>query len=105
MKTKIAVSVLWIIALVACIAAFLTGCSINNPKFVREIHHTNGVVEIERMSVPSIAAWPATVDLAKQRASLGKTFTLGTDGLREETGSTNVSETIREMRLFIQSLR
>lgn len=79
-------------------AVLLTGCSINNPKFYSETRSTNGTVEIRRLSIPTMALWPATTDLAKQKAGLtAKSFSLGTEGLREETGSTNVVEALRAL--------
>ena len=78
----------------------------NNPKFISETHSTNGVVEIRRLSVPTIAIWPATSEMAKQKASLSqKTFTLGTEGLKEEGGGTNMVEALKMLDSILGKVR
>lgn len=87
-------------------AVLLTGCTINNPKFYSETRSTNGTVEIRRLSIPTVALWPATTDLAKQKAGLSaKSFSLGTEGLREETGSTNVVEALRSIDSILSRIK
>lgn len=88
-----------------CVAG-LAGCAMNNPKFVSETHGTNGVVEIRKLSVATFALWPATTDLAKQKASLSqKSFTLGTEGLKEESGGTNVVEALKSLDSILGKVR
>ena len=78
----------------------------NNPKFVSETHSTNGVVEIRKLSVPTFAIWPATTELAKQKASLSaKSFTLGTEGLKEEGGGTNMIEALKALDSILGKVR
>lgn len=97
---------LWILALAVIAFLGLTGCAMNNPKFISETHSTNGVVEIRKLSVPTFAIWPATTDLAKQRATLGqKSFSLGTDGLKEESGGTNMVEALKALDSILGKVR
>lgn len=96
----------WICAISAILILALSGCAMNNPKFVVETHSTNGVVEIRKLSVPTFAIWPATTDLAKQRATLGqKSFSLGTDGLKEESGGTNMVEALKALDSILGKMR
>lgn len=76
---------------------FSAGCTVNRPHFTETTTGTNGVITTRTLSVPTFAVWPATTALDKQRASLGKTFTLGTEGLREDGGGTNVVEALRAL--------
>ena len=102
---KLAAS-LWILALSVIAFLGLTGCAMNNPKFVSETHSTNGVVEIRKLSVPTFAIWPATTELAKQKASLSaKSFTLGTEGLKEEGGGTNMIEALKALDSILGKVR
>lgn len=87
------------------VALAFAGCAFNSPKFREETHGTNGVSTVRTLSVPTWALWPATTDLAKQRANLGKTFSLGTEGLREETGSTNIADTVRALSGLVEKLK
>lgn len=84
------------------------GCTINNPKFAEREHFDPGTGELlmrERtLSVPTISGWPSSQTLDKQRISLGKTFSVGTSSLEQETSSTNAAATLRELRLLIQSV-
>lgn len=92
--------------LVVGLGLLVGGCSINNPKFYSETRGTNGVVEIRRLSVPTMALWPATTDLAKQKAGLStKTFSLGTDGLQADGGGTNMVEALRSLDSILGKIK
>lgn len=80
----------------------LSGCALNHPKFTLETTTKDGTTEKRTLSINTFALWPATTDLAKQKASLtSKTFSLGTEGLKEDGGGTNVVEFIKELnKLF-----
>ena len=83
----------------------LSGCAMHHPRLMTETRTTNGVVTIQQLSVSTWALWPATTEIAKQKASVGKTLSLGVEGLREESGGTNVAGALRELRELIQVLR
>ena len=87
-------SVLFAAALGGVLAS---GCAVNRPVF----SETTADGTRRELRVSSWALWPATVDLARQKASLGKTFTLGTDGLREDGGGTNVTESLRLLKAIL----
>ena len=72
--------------LAAALASLIGGCAYNRPHF----SETAPDGTHRELTVPTFAIWPATTELARQRAALGKTFTLGTEGLSEASGlSTN----------------
>lgn len=73
----------------------LMGCAYNRPYFREMVTTSNGVVTVRELAVPTWAIWPATTSLDKQRASLGKTFSLGTTGLEQESGGTNIVEALK----------
>ena len=77
----------------------------HRPELTTETRTTNGVVTTQRLSVSTWALWPATTEIAKQKASVGKTLSLGVEGLREESGGTNVVGALRELRELIQALK
>lgn len=80
----------------------LSGCALNHPKFVLETTTKDGTTEKRTLSINTFALWPATTDLAKQKATLTpKSFSLGTEGLKEDGGGTNVVEFVKELnKLF-----
>lgn len=54
--------------------------------------------------VRSYAIWPATIDLAKQKISAGKTLSVGTEGLAADGGGTNISATLDSLTRLLQTL-
>lgn len=95
MKTALA-----ILAALAC-----AGCAVNRPEFVERTTGTNGVVIERRLVVPSWTLWPATQSIASQRASLGRTFTLGTTDADQSGGGTNIVETLKALDSILGKLR
>lgn len=89
----------------ALVALVLAGCAVNRPEFVERTTGTNGVVNERRLVVSTWAFWPASQSLAAQRASLGKTFSLGTTDAAQDGGSTNVTETLNALTRLLQSLK
>lgn len=71
------------------------GCSISDPKFHERTVTTNGVVSERSLRIPQWSLWPATQSVEKQKATLGKTFSFGSQGLEQETTSTNAVDFIR----------
>jgi hypothetical protein len=58
-----------------------------------------------RLVVSSFAIWPATASIAKQRASMGKTFSFGAEGVELDGGGTNLTESLRETTRLINALK
>lgn len=90
-------------ALAAILALALTGCAWQHPTLRTEERATNGTVRLQETRITSFALWPATQEMARQKASNGKTQSIGQEGLAQDGGSTNVAGTIRELRLLLET--
>ena len=90
-------------SVIVCIAS--VGCAFNRPNYKRTTYQTNGVVIVERLSVPTYAIWPATTELGKQRVSIGKTISVGTSALSEDGGGTNMVEALRAIDSILGKIR
>lgn len=86
-------------------AFILAGCAYNRPLFSEQVVTTNGIITKRSLSVRTFALWPATTQLEKQRASLGKTMSLGTTGLSEDSGGTNIAATIEALTKLLQTIK
>lgn len=86
-------------------ALLVGGCAWNRPSLRTEERTTNGVVRVQETRITSFALWPATAELAKQKASNGKTQTVGTEGLAQEGGGTNLVEGLKQVRGLISDLK
>lgn len=74
----------------------LTGCAINRPFIQEKITAKDGTVTVRTVKLTTIATWPATQEISKQRGSLGKTLSAGTFNADQETvGGTNGVEALR----------
>ena len=74
----------------------LTGCAINRPFIQEKITAKDGTVTVRTVKLTTIATWPATQEISKQRGSLGKTLSAGTLSAEQETvGGTNGVEALR----------
>lgn len=83
-----------------CLSALtlaIAGCAVHRPLLLTETQGTNGVVTKQRLSMATWALWPATTEIAKQKASVGKTLSLGVEGLREDGGGTNMTEALKHL--------
>jgi hypothetical protein len=49
--------------------------------------------------------WPATSELARQRISNGKTQSIGTEGLNQDGGGTNVTDALRSLDSILSKIR
>jgi hypothetical protein len=75
--------------------ACLSGCVISRP-YIKETTTTpDGSIIVREMRLTSFAIWPASQSVDKQRASVGKTWSLGAVGIEQEGGGTNVVEALR----------
>lgn len=93
--------------LLALYCAVLTGCAVNRPQFIHETYdpQTGLIIERRRLVVPSIVTWPATQSIEKQKASLGKTFSLGQTAMEQESGGTNVVEALKAIDSILGKIR
>jgi hypothetical protein len=87
------------LAIIAC------GCAVNRPVLKETTTTTNGIVTVKELRMTTFAIWPATTTFEKQRGSVGKTLTVGTEQLEQETSSTNAAATLRELRMLIETLK
>jgi hypothetical protein len=87
------------------LALVALGCAVNRPEFRETIVTADGASTERRLTVATWSLWPASTDLAKQKASLGKTFTLGTSELGQDGGGTNVIETLRALDSILGKIR
>lgn len=74
----------------AALCSLLTacGCALNRPLVRETTTGTNGVVTERTMKATTLALWPATTEVAKQRVSAGKTLAIGSEGVSETTSAT-----------------
>ncbi len=91
--------------LVVALVFISAGCAVNSPVLTETIGTTNGIVTTKSLRMTSFAIWPATTTVDKQRGSVGKTLSVGTEGAELETSNTNAAATLRELRLLLESLR
>ena len=83
----------------------LSGCAWNRPTFSERTIATNGVVTERTLRITTFALWPATTSLDKQRASMGKTWSMGQSGVNEDLGSTNITATIDALIRLYQVIK
>jgi hypothetical protein len=83
----------------------LAGCATNHATVRTEERSTNGTVVIRTSEVITRASWPATSELTRQKVSNGKTQSIGTDGLSQEGGGTNVVDALRSLDSILGKIR
>ena len=89
-----------------CACAALCGCAFNRPNYTETIWNaTNGTTTMRRLIVPTWALWPATSELGKQRVSVGKTISVGTSQLEQDSGGTNMVEALRAIDSILGKIR
>ena len=87
------------------LALLSSACVVSRPLAIETTVGTNGVQVTRRLSLTTVAIWPATTTVEKQRASLGKTLSLGQVNLSEDTGGTNVVEALRAIDSILGKVR
>ena len=103
--SAVAIAFLYVCLALFCIG-IMSGCSWNRPVLRSETHHPDGTVEIRVMKIATFAIWPAETDLAKQRATLSdKSFLVGTEGLKESGGGTNMVEALKALDSILGKVR
>jgi hypothetical protein len=90
-------TVIGIVLLILSLAIFAPGCAFNKVELGNHTG-TNTTTAVVR----SYAIWPATVGLDKQKASAGKTLSIGTEGLEASGGGTNLTAALAELRGILQ---
>jgi len=83
--------------------ACVCGCVISRP-YIKETTSPDGVV-VREMRLTSFAIWPASQTIDKQRASVGKTWSLGAAGIEQESGGSNVVEALRAIDSILSKIR
>lgn len=83
-----------------------TGCAINRPSLTETTSTARDgtVTFVRKLTVRSYVIWPATSSLDRQTASLGKTLTVGTHGMDQESGGTNVVQALHEISTIVQAI-
>ena len=90
--------------LLLLVAACQSGCVISRP-YIKETTTTpDGSIIVREMRLTSFAIWPASQHVDKQRASVGKTWSLGAAGVDQEGGATNVVEALRAIDSILSKL-
>lgn len=79
------------------------GCAINRPHMNETVfgYDTNGVLRtktVRDLKVPTYSILTSTETLAKQKVFIGKTMSVGTEGLNQEAISTNGLAALIELR-------
>jgi Flp pilus assembly protein TadG len=100
MKSSFLVILLGIVSVLV-----VAGCAYNRPVIRTETHGTNGVVTVSETSARTFALWPATSDLANQKLANGRTQSIGTAGLEQSGGATNVVEALRALDSILGKIR
>ena len=84
------------------VGGFASGCATNHVDLTTQRTDTNGVVTVSRSQANTTALWPATTELARQRlANTPHGQSLGTEGLHEEGGGTNLVNALHELNTFL----
>lgn len=83
----------------------LVGCVVNRPVVSETVTTTNGVTTTRMLKVTSVALWPASQQIDKQRVSLGKTFGVGQTGMEQEGGGTNMIEALKHLDSIVGKIR
>jgi len=92
-------------AVAALMACLLCGCVVNRP-VLRETMSYGGTNTTKELRITSFAIWPATQDIGRQKASLGKTFTVGQTDIREDAGgNTNALDALKALDSILGKIR
>lgn len=95
-----------IVILFAVLGVLLTaGCAYNRPTIRTSTTSTNGTVTISETSARTFAVWPATSTVERQKLSNGKTQSIGTDGLDQQGGGTNLVEALKALDSILGKIR
>ena len=94
-----------VIACAVILSMFAAGCAYNRPTLRTETRTTNGVVSVSETSARTFALWPATSTVERQRLSNGKTQSVGTEGLEQQGGGTNLVEALRALDSILGKIR
>ena len=94
-----------LILLIPLCLMLTAGCAYNRPTIRTETRTTNGFVSLSETSARTFAVWPATSTVDRQRLSNGKTQSVGTEGLAQEGGGTNLVEALKALDSILGKIR
>ena len=93
-----------VIAVLAMVGSFF-GCAISRPFATSEATATNGVVIKRTLKSTSIVLWPATQGSVKEILVNADKQALNEQGLKQETGSTNVTEALKALDSIVGRIK
>jgi len=96
---------LCIVLAVSSASVLFSGCAFNKPLVITEERGTNGIVTIKRTSSITFALWPATSLLERQKLGNGRTQSIGTDGLEQQGGGTNMVEALKALDSILGKIK
>lgn len=104
-RTLRGVAVLCIVTGALSALVLLSGCAFNKPLVLTQETSTNGIVTIKRTSSVTFALWPATSLLERQKLGNGRTQSIGTDGLEQQGGGTNIVEALKALDSILSKIK
>ena len=88
------------------LSALCSGCASNHTILTREVTDTNGVVTVSRSDNHSLALWPATGEVDRQRiANTPHGQSIGVEGLSQQGGGSNVVEALRSLDSILGKIK
>ncbi len=81
------------------------GCVVARPYARETTVGTNGAVVTRELRLTTFAIWPGTITVEKQRASIGKTLSLGAINLDADSGGTNMIEALKYIDSILGKIR
>jgi hypothetical protein len=81
------------------------GCVMSYPSARETTTLTNGTVIVREIKLTTWAGWPASQNIEKQHASIGKTVSVGSTGLEQESGGTNVVDALKYINDILGKIR
>lgn len=96
-----------IVLLLVPLSLILTaGCAYNRPVLRTETRTTNGAVTLSETSVRTFALWPATTTVERQRVTNGRASqSVGTEGIEQSGGGTNLVEALKALDSILGKIR
>ena len=84
-----------------------SGCAMNHPKITAVTYYPDGRKEERTIDVRSYAIWPATTEVAKQKATLTPKLglTTGSDLIHEDSTSTNSLEALKAIDSILGKIK
>ena len=95
------------IVLLVGLALGSSGCAMNHPKITATTFYPDGRREERVIDIRSYALWPATTEVAKQKAALTPKLglTTGSDLIHEDSTSTNSLEALKAIDSILGKIK